>query len=355
VRIVSRYLLVQFAASSATVLLALALTVAAADVLLHADDFGKDPGAALRRVLLGGLEFLPPAVPLACLAGVVWSLTRAVRNREITAIRCGGIPLRRALAPILLACVLLAGALGFVEDRLVVPARQVLLELDGGSEDPLRRPEFRNGRWWFSTGASIFSAGAYVADEAALVDVTVFEFDEKRRLRRRIEARKAIHVDGSSWAFEDATIRDFSASPQLRQVAELDLDLGVSGADLEHALPPVAAISLHKLQRRMREQASDSRALTSLQAAFHARLAQPLAILVCVLLAIPFAIGDVERGDSLARALLWSLGAAALYFLAWTLALFAGRSGLLHPALPLWGVTVGFLAIAAWRYRALQE
>jgi LPS export ABC transporter permease LptG len=355
VRIVSRYLLVQFVATSATVLLALAITVAAADVLLHADDIGEDPGAALRRVLFGALELLPPAVPLACLAGVVWSLTRAVRHREITAIRCGGIPLRRALAPILLACVLIAGALAFIQDRLVVPARQALLELEADSDSATGRPEFRSGRWWFSTGTSIFSAGDYVADEVALVDVTVFEFDETRRIRRRIEARKAVHVDGSSWAFEEATIRDFSASPQVREVAALDLDLGLSGTDLERALPPVDAISLNKLRRRMRELAADSPALNALRTAFHARLAQPLAILVCVLLAIPFAIGDTERGDSLARALLWSLGAAALYFLAWTLALLTGRSGLVPPALPLWGVTLGFLAIAAWRFRALKE
>jgi lipopolysaccharide export LptBFGC system permease protein LptF len=74
-----------------------------------------------------------------------------------------------------------------------------------------------------------------------------------------------------------------------------------------------------------------------------------------VLLAIPFATGDSGRGDSLPRALLRSLLAAFAFWLCWTLALLAARSGTLPAPLPVWGVTLGALALGFWRYRQIPE
>ena len=116
---VSRYLLREFALSSATVLIALVVTWVAADTLVHLDAVGDSVSGALAAVLHRLLVVIPLAVPLSCLVGVVWSLTRAVRSREITAIRCGGIPLRYALLPVLVTAVLIGGALGYFEDRVI--------------------------------------------------------------------------------------------------------------------------------------------------------------------------------------------------------------------------------------------
>ena len=78
-------------------------------------------------------------------------------------------------------------------------------------------------------------------------------------------------------------------------------------------------------------------------------------MVVLVLVALPFAIGDAERGDSLPRALLWALAASAAFWLVWTLALLVARTGWVPPPLPVWGAVLGFLAFGAWRFRALRE
>ena len=124
---------------------------------------------------------------------------------------------------------------------------------------------------------------------------------------------------------------------------------------MERAAPPIAATSLHKLARRIRDFRGNASRRFALEAAFHGRLAQPLAVVVLVLLALPFAIGDVERGDSLPRALLWSLAASGAFWLVWTLALLAARSGVVPPPLPVWGALLGFFALGLWRFRGLRE
>lgn len=357
-RIISRYLLVEFASASALVFLALSVTWMAADSVLHIDMMSSGFGHAFRQILFRMLEVVSVIVPLSCLAGVVWSLSRAVRYREITAIRCGGVRLRSVLAPVLVLCFVISGLLLLFEDRVLIPTRNALLEAESGEDEyGQRRPRYINGRWWYASGASVFSAAEYLAEERTLRDVTVFEFDGERHLEQRIDAERAVNLTGSTWEFHDIRVYEFTEMRGLseREVSILRVDLGLSGKDLAGAAPPVTLTSLHKLARHIRKRVGNETALAGLQVGFHSRLAQPLGVLVLVLLALPFAIGDVERGDSLPSSLLLALAAAAAYWLAWTLALLAGQSGQVPAALPVWGVTVLFLGVGVWRFRRISE
>jgi lipopolysaccharide export system permease protein len=354
---VSRYLAREFSLASTGVFLAIFVTWISADSLVHIDRVAEDAGGALRGVLLRSLDIVPLGIPTACVIGVVWSLTRAVRFREITAIRAGGIPLRMALLPLLLLTLGVAAGLGVVEDRLLVPARLSLIESATGDEESRQRPRQIGGRWWYSAGSSMFSARAYVKETGELHDVNVFELDESREIRRRIDAAVAIHREGSIWEFRDARVREFTGTSGLRErVAEsLELDLGMTSAAIERAAPPLEATDLPGLARRIRDQDGSGANRAALVTAFHARLAQPLAVVVLVLLALPFAIGDAERGDSLPRALLSALAASGLFWLCWTLALLGARTGAVPSAIPVWGALGAFLGFGLWRFGRLRE
>lgn len=354
---VSRYLAREFSLASSGVFLAIFVTWVSADSLVHVDRMAEDAGGALRGVLLRSLDIVPLGIPTACVIGAVWSLTRAVRFREITAIRAGGIPLRMALVPLLGVALAIAAVVGIAEDRLLVPARRALTGSGSEQGEPTNRPRQIAGRWWYSAGSSMFSAESYVKETGELRDVNVFELDEAREIRRRIDAEVAVHREGSLWEFRDARVREFSGTSGLREsVAEsLELDLGMTGTAIERAAPPVEATDLPGLARRIRDQEGTAAHRAALLTAFHARLAQPLAVLVLVLLALPFAIGDVERGDSLPRALLYALAASGIFWLCWTLALLGARSGVVSPAVPVWGALGLFLAFGFWRFRQLRE
>ena len=356
-RIVSRYLLLQFALASSAVLLGLLATWLAGDTLLHITEFGDAPWVRLQQTVLAGLEQLPVGVPLACMVGAVWSVTRAVRHREVTAIRSGGIPLRRALLPILLACLAIGAGLGFVEDRLLVPARALAELLEHALDDSSGvRPSYSNGRWWMASGASVFSAGDWDPAAERLVDVTMFEFDRAGSIARRIDALEARPGEGTRWRFAGANVFDFSEDEiETHRFETLEVDFGFSGREFKRALSGLGLLSLHDLAGRIREHSGSVESLAPLVASFHSRIAAPFAVLILVLFAIPFAIGDVERGDSLARALLWSMGAAVVYWVVWTLALATGRGGTIPPELPIWAATIAFLAAGSWRFRAIRE
>ena len=87
--IIARYLLKEFLTASGVVFLAVFVTFMAAFSVTHLDVFDED-GGGIWEILFSALELVSIGIPISCLAGVVWSLTRAVRFREITAIHCGG-------------------------------------------------------------------------------------------------------------------------------------------------------------------------------------------------------------------------------------------------------------------------
>jgi lipopolysaccharide export LptBFGC system permease protein LptF len=140
-----------------------------------------------------------------------------------------------------------------------------------------------------------------------------------------------------------------------RSEPTLRLDLGISSREMDRASRPPAWTTLHQLARQIRKSAGDPALRAKLELAFHSRLAQPFTVLIVVLLALPFATGDSQRGESLPRALLRSLLAAAAFWLAWTLALLVARGGAVPPPLPVWTVTLGALALGFWRFRQIEE
>ncbi|HTO71698.1 MAG TPA: LptF/LptG family permease [Myxococcota bacterium] len=358
-RTIARYFVFEFVLTSTAVFLGLTAMWFAADVLLHIDDLAGHFGVGLREVALRYMPVLPIQLPLSGLAGAVLCLTRAVKNRELTAIRTGGIRLQRALSPIIVVSALLAIGLGVLQDRVLLPLR---ITLERGradaSNDHGRSPERMMDRWWYASGDSIFSASTYEPQTRSMQDVTVFLFDEMRNIRQRIEAKSAAGLDGDTWEIRDAHVLDFSDADkiEIHDTNALRLDLGITTAEMSRAAEPAATASLHELARQIRRTARTSADLAKLELAFHGRIAQPLAVLIVVLLAIPFATGDAgSRDDSLPRALLRSLLAAFLFWLCWTLALLSARSGAVSARISVWGVTVVALAIGAWRYRSIPE
>jgi lipopolysaccharide export system permease protein len=356
VRTIARHLLAEFVVATTGVFLGIWAMWFAADILLHIDDLAGHVVAGLREVVLRALPVLPIVLPLSGLTGAVLCLSRAARNRELTAIRTGGIRLQAALAPMVVLCALVAVGLGSLQDRVLLPLRE-RLERGRADEKGDRAPERLLNRWWYASGTSIFSAASYEAKTHELEDVTVFLFDEHREIRQRIDAKTAASLDGDNWEIRDAHVLDFSQREGIaRHDAEkLRLDLGITSGEMSRATEPSATASLRQLARLIRKSAGDAVEVAKLELAFHSRLAQPLTVLIVVLFAIPFATGDPGRGDSLPRALLRSLGAAGVFWLCWTLALLAARTGRVPAPLPVWGVTLGALALGIWRYRTIPE
>ena len=356
--IVGRYLAQEFALASAGVLVVLASVWLTADSLLHIDDFGSEGIGALRNGLLRSLDILPQGVPTACALGAALSLARAMRFREITAVRCGGIKLRAALVPLLGVTVLIAVALGFVQDRVLVPAHQTLEGL--AEKDREDRPTQAADRWWYVSGDWTFSADDFDPAQKLMTGVNAFEFDDTRKPMRRLDSTRAVYLGSGQWEFFEVIDRRFlpDGGIELKRYDRLALHLGVELAPqlLRTTTGRAAheAMTLHRLVDSLGEATNETERSTLLTA-YHGRLALPLAAVALVLLSIPAAIREGGRDDTLSRALLNVLGAVAGFWVAWSVVLVEPLSPHVPPALPVWGTVGAALALGAWRFRSISE
>jgi lipopolysaccharide export system permease protein len=353
VRTISRYLLLEFLRASAVALLAFYMLWIAVDSLLHIDELAVNAGIALRDVVLRSLDFVPIAVPIACTVGAVWSITRAAHFSEITAIRCGGLPLRSVLSPLLFASLLIGVLQGVFQDRVLIPAHGVLQNAGDETEESRRGPDQMLGRWWHTSPNFVFVAESFSAEQQVLQNVTVFRLDPNGRMRERIDAPRAEYKEGRAWELVDARVRSFPDQGGLeeRTEARLRLDLDLTREQVEATVPVLEATTLRRLWRTVRDQPDNIAAASVL----HGRLALLLVVLVLVLLAVPFAVGDTEGVDSLPRALLRSLIATSAFWGLWTAGLVSSQSGWIAPAVPIWGVTTLALAWGTWRFRSIKE
>ena len=352
-RTISRYLLLEFLRASAVSLLAFYMLWIAVDSLLHIDELATAAGPALRDVMLRSLDFVPIAVPIACTVGAVWSITRAAHFSEITAIRCGGLPLRSVLSPLLFASLLIGLLQGVFQDRVLIPAHGVLQAAGEDVEDGRKGPGQILGRWWHTSPSFVFVAESFLPEQQVLENVTVFRIDDAGRMRERIDAPRAEYKEGRAWELLDARVRSFpeAGGLQERKEARLRLDLDLTREQVEATVPVLEATSLRRLWRVVQDEPDNISAASVL----HSRLALSCVVLVLVLLALPFAVGDTEGVDSLPRALLKSLIATSAFWGLWTAGLVSSQSGWVAPAVPIWGVTTLALALGTWRFRTIRE
>ena len=269
-------------------------------------------GRTIGYAILSALYELPShayeLMPIAVLIGTIYSLSRMAQSSEFTILRTGGLGPRRAL--LLLAALGVAfGAVTFVIGDIVAPAseRQAVLHkarqgggvrLGGAGAWLKERRSEPDGI--YSVSVNVAGMGA----DGGLRDVRVFEFDPGGRLVRRLSAPRGQVGRDDAWLLEDVTETRWPADPATadapvgeRQHAQLrwgtTLDAGVVAA----ALLPAETMTTLGLWRYSRHLSSQEQAAQRPEILFWKRAFYPLACIVMVALALPFAYLHARAGS----------------------------------------------------------
>lgn len=246
--------------------------------------------------------------PICVLIGTIYSMARLAQSSEFTILRTGGLGPWRALRLLALLGAAFA-AVTFVVGDYVAPITE--------REAVLMRAAFRGGLQLGRTGAWLKERRATaegervislnVARTAAtgeLEGIRIFEMDVDGRLRTRIEARRG-RVDGDAvWHLTDVEQADWptpeqansGAAVRLRRSAELSWPSSLSASVVAAAVLPVATMSTAELWRYSAHLSGQEQAAQRHQIQFWRKALYPLACLVMVALALPFAYLHARAG-----------------------------------------------------------
>jgi lipopolysaccharide export system permease protein len=349
VGVLSRYLLARFVVTFLAVLAALVLLVAVIELLADFGDViasGFVSGVWLIVLRIPERQ-LPLLIPIASFGAAYLSIGSAARSYEIVAMKAGGVSPLRVLVPVVAAAVVICGLALLVNETLAVRAHDAARRLVGGTDSEVT---FRRGTFWYHSGDTIYNVRDADPVARELKDVAIFELDDRGRLRRSIRATTITVGKDGRWVLANATLRSFDpAHPRAPVVferrARAELDRPAESALLD---VQVSGLSIEELREyRDGQEPGDTEAVRA-EALLHRRMAEPLASLVFVVLAIPLAL-RVEGVGSLAVPALQGVVAIFAFYMLREYGGTLATQGVTPPAATPWVILAAFLAWGAVR------
>jgi lipopolysaccharide export system permease protein len=340
-----RYLTNRVGLHVATVLLALTSLVLAFELMQDGDQVLRVSDNAVtalgRYAVLRLADVVAQMLPFACLLGVLLTVALLLRNAELVALGGSGIsPVR--LIRVLLPAALLLGAAQFVLDDQAVPATLKRLHAWGVGDYRSQVMSDDNLAIWLVSGSDIVRLSRTAGRAGQLVDIMVFERDDKGTLLRQIRAQRGV-PDGDGWLFLDAAITSATTAETLR-VPALRWDRPLDFDNLPLLSRTFRELRLSEIGRLKAHQGFGQQPAYLAESWFYTRLASVLSPLLMVALVIALARWR-GRAGALGPLVLLSIGIGFAYFAVDRMALAMGESGLLPPWLSALGGKLALFAL----------
>ncbi|HWH74854.1 MAG TPA: LPS export ABC transporter permease LptG [Methylibium sp.] len=313
-RTVRRLLYVEVLGAVAFVALAFLALFFFIDLVDQLGDVGRGAFRVQHAVLYCLLE-LPShfyeLFPIAVLIGATYALARLAQSSEFTILRTGGLGPARALGML----ALLGGAfaaLTFVVGDYVAPQTGAYGEAMKGALKYQRadRPSGRRASVWLkdrrAAGAGELPAGervdsihiGHVGANGRLEDIDIYEFGPDSQLLRRVRAARGT-ADATGWHLEEVLMTRWDGDERLASDetrTALDWPATLTPDVVAAAVAPLHSMSTIDLYRYTSHLSDNEQAVQRHQIQFWKKALYPLACLVMVGLALPFAYLHARGG-----------------------------------------------------------
>ncbi|MBC8118257.1 MAG: LPS export ABC transporter permease LptG [Burkholderiaceae bacterium] len=318
---IRRYLWLEIATATLFVLFALLALFLFFDMVAQLDEIGRR-GFRFRDALFYVVLTLPSRTyelaPIAALIGTIYTLSKLAANSEFTIMRVSGMSTRRLMNALLGIGVIMV-ALTYLLGEFISPpaerlAQKVRLQATGS---PIGTREFRSGVWVRDVvkspsggvAAFRFINVRQVSPEGETREWRVFEFDRDYKLRSILTAETGQYAGAEGWTLSNVVetrLPGPTATASVPQVAAARTEV-IRTADLAWSSdlkPDIFGVMIVQPERmagwdlaQYIQHLSENRQQTErYEIAFWSKLFYPWAVLVMMVLALPFAFLHVRSG-----------------------------------------------------------
>ena len=290
-RTFERYLAREIYGATVLVLAAFLMLFSFFDLIYEFESIGKG-GYQLQHAVLYVLLLVPgrsyELLPVAVLIGSLYALTQLARHSEITVLRTSGAAtptflwaLVKVGLPFVLATFLIGEVLAPVSDKT---ARQMRLS----AQSQVVAQEFRTGLWVKDDKA--FVNIRETTQEGSLRGIRIYQFDQKFELQSISEAERGEFRAPDSWEFSNVTqttIRDDGT--RIDKLPSLSWRSGLNPDILAVLMVNPERMSIVRLYQYIQHLSANQQKTDRYEIALWKKLIYPLACLVMMALALPFA------------------------------------------------------------------
>jgi len=289
--ILRRYLASEILGATALVFAALVSLYALMDLIRELKDFGQGTyrlPQIFSFVLLSVPGRLYELFPIAVLIGTIFALAQLAASSEYTVMRVSGVSAMRFAGVLAQVGALLALVSFLLGEFLVPEAEQFAERLRVRAKTGVVASDFRSGLW--VKEARSFVNVQQALPDSSLAGVRIYQFDEQHRLLSISLAKRGVYQSDQRWLLEDVVRTRFDADrtwvereAQAYWVSVLTPSiLSVLLIDPEQR----SARDLIGYVQHLRESRQQS---TRFEIALWTKFTYPLAVVIMMVLALPFA------------------------------------------------------------------
>ncbi len=297
-KLYERHLAREIYASTGLVLLAFLMLFAFFDLIHQLESVGRG-GYQIQHALGYVILTLPGRLyelfPICVLIGTLYALTVLARHSEITVLRAAGLSTRDLLITLAKIGMVFAVLTLLIGEFLAPPSERAAQQLRLKAMGKLVAQEFRSGLWVRDERS--FVNVREVRPDASLRNVRVFEFDDRFQLRSISQAERGRYIGAGTWTLDGVVRTVFSGdAAHVEKYSEMTWKSALNPDLLAVLLVVPERMSLVNLYVYIRHLSANQQKTDRYDIAMWKKLIYPLAALVMMALALPFAYMQDRMG-----------------------------------------------------------
>ena len=289
-KILTRYLLKEITANVLLITLALIAMFSFFDLIQELENLGRGSyglGKVLLFVLLSAPGHVYEIMPVAVLVGCMYSLGQFARHSELIILRVSGISLTSITLSLLRIGLIFALITFFIGELITPLSEKMAQRMRIKATDSVIVQDFKSGLW-VKDGNSFVNVEEVLVD-STLLNVNIYEFDQQFRLRTSSSAKNGQFTE-DHWTLKNVTQTHFDKDTN--HVKHLDTATWhslIRPELLNVLLVLPEKMSAWNLYSYIKHLTINKQKTTRYKMALWSKLIYPVACLVMIILALPFA------------------------------------------------------------------
>ncbi len=297
----SRYIGREVLYATLLIFVALLMLFAFFDLIHELGNVGKDGYPLGRALLFVGLSMpghIYELVPTAALIGTLSAIAGLVANSEYTVMRTSGASLTQITLAIVRVGIPLAIATFLAGEFLAPPAERLAQQVRVQTQGQINRivaQQFESG-FWFKQDLTFVNIKSVLPD-TTLLGVRIYEFDRDLRLKALRVADSGTFVEEGLWRLKNAQTTALGpAGAKVTRAAELDWETVLKPSILTVYQVAPEKLELPMLYDNIRVLGGNQQKTSRFEIALWNKIFYPAAVLVMMVLALPFAYFQRRAG-----------------------------------------------------------
>jgi lipopolysaccharide export system permease protein len=286
---------------------------------------------ALLVVFLTTPKRIVELLPVTALLGGLLGLGAMANNRELIAIRSGGLSKRRIAGTVTVLALLLGAGITLLQFFVVPGFEREAAALRGQSLQGTETRSHHLSAFWTRNGGYLIRIGSVQSDRT-LAGIEIYANDDRGRLARLVQAKTALHAGQKNWLLTAVTDTRFEGAKVtetgLHSLLWNDLLAEEQAAVL---VLPLEALAPNDLLATIANHRRNQLDTHHYEVVFWQQVSLLPGLLAMALLTLPFLLGSVRAVSASQRVMLGGLIGIGFYLLQQLSGHFAGLFGL-NPA-----------------------